>query len=55
MTFYGDDYRAHTSCVSEAEKYEGALYKGDKQKKQKRNPQEMWMDVVEEAIAQASR
>ncbi|KAK5123861.1 hypothetical protein LTR85_002057 [Meristemomyces frigidus] len=30
--FYGTDYRAHTSCISEAQKYQGHLYK-DKDKK----------------------
>ncbi|MCJ1286896.1 hypothetical protein MMC26_006242 [Xylographa opegraphella] len=25
--FYGSDYKAHTSCISEAQKYQGALYK----------------------------
>ncbi|TPX69310.1 hypothetical protein SpCBS45565_g02567 [Spizellomyces sp. 'palustris'] len=29
-TFQGTNYRAHTSCISEAEKYQGALYKGAK-------------------------
>ncbi|KAJ3022630.1 hypothetical protein HKX48_005692 [Thoreauomyces humboldtii] len=29
-TFQGTEYRAHTSCISEAEKYQGALYKGPK-------------------------
>lgn len=33
-TFYGNDHQKHTSCISEAEKYEGALYKGKKGKKQ---------------------
>ncbi|WVR05257.1 hypothetical protein IAU60_002269 [Kwoniella sp. DSM 27419] len=28
------EYKSHTSCVSEAQKYQGALYKGDKGKKQ---------------------
>lgn len=28
--FHGTDYRAHTSCISEAQKYQGHLYKGDK-------------------------
>lgn len=32
-TFSGTDYRNHTSCISEAEKYEKALYKGPKAKK----------------------
>ncbi|CAJ1954418.1 unnamed protein product [Cylindrotheca closterium] len=42
VSFFGDDYRAHTSCISEAERYEGKLYKP-----KKRNPQEEWMDIVE--------
>lgn len=29
-TFYGNDHQKHTSCISEAEKYEKALYKGKK-------------------------
>lgn len=33
-TFQGVDYRGHTSCISEAEKYEKALYKGKKTKTQ---------------------
>lgn len=31
-TFGGTDYRSHTLCISEAEKYEKALYKGKKTK-----------------------
>lgn len=30
--FHGTDYRAHTSCMSEAQKYQGHLYRGDKKK-----------------------
>lgn len=29
-TFYGQEHRTHTLCISEAEKYEKALYKGKK-------------------------
>lgn len=40
-TFYGNDHQQHTSCISEAEKYEKGLYKGKKgnaqQKKQNQN------------------
>lgn len=43
VTFYGDDYAAHTVCVSEAQKYEGSLYKA---KAQKSTPQDAWMDVI---------
>lgn len=31
-TFSGNDYKQHTSCISEAEKYEKSLYKGNKKK-----------------------
>lgn len=31
-TFSGTDYRNHTQCISEAEKYEKALYKGKETK-----------------------
>ncbi|CAG8120676.1 unnamed protein product [Penicillium olsonii] len=34
--FYGTEYRAHTSCMSEAQKYQGALYKEKPQKNQKK-------------------
>jgi len=52
QTFYGNDFEGHTTCISEAEKYEGALYK--KPGKQKQNPQDVWMGVVEEAARSAS-
>ncbi|KAJ8323752.1 hypothetical protein O5D80_007640 [Batrachochytrium dendrobatidis] len=32
-TFQGTDYRAHTSCISEAEKYQKSVYKPPKGKK----------------------
>ena len=30
INFFGNDFAAHTSCVTEKEKYEGKLYKGKK-------------------------
>ncbi|EKD16873.1 uncharacterized protein L3040_001155 [Drepanopeziza brunnea f. sp. 'multigermtubi'] len=33
--FDGTEYRAHTSCISEAQKYQGALYRPEKEKKGK--------------------
>ncbi|TVY87937.1 UPF0743 protein [Lachnellula willkommii] len=36
--FQGNEYRAHTSCISEAQKYQGALYRPDKEKKNKQTP-----------------
>ncbi|KAJ3220093.1 hypothetical protein HDU67_006849 [Dinochytrium kinnereticum] len=32
-TFHGMEYRAHTACISEAEKYQKSLYKGNKKDK----------------------
>eukprot|EP00518_Triparma_eleuthera_P001195 CAMPEP_0182456666 /NCGR_PEP_ID=MMETSP1319-20130603/2454_1 /TAXON_ID=172717 /ORGANISM="Bolidomonas pacifica, Strain RCC208" /LENGTH=81 /DNA_ID=CAMNT_0024654973 /DNA_START=159 /DNA_END=401 /DNA_ORIENTATION=+ len=29
VTFYGDDWRSHTSCVTEAERYERTVYRAD--------------------------
>jgi len=50
VSFFGDDYRQHTSCISEAERYEKSVYQ---QKKKKRNPQEEWMDIVETCASSA--
>jgi cell growth-regulating nucleolar protein len=47
---YTDDYRLHTSCISEAERYEKS---GAKPKKTKRNPQQEWMDIVETCVPSA--
>ncbi|GAB9467149.1 Myosin-like protein [Globisporangium polare] len=53
VVFKGNDYAAHTSCISEAQKYEGSLYKekvkGPNAKKE--SPQERWMRVVQSASA----
>ena len=50
VTFHGYDYAAHITCVSEAEKYEGALYKP---KIAKKTPQDMWMETVMKAATLA--
>ncbi len=47
----GDAYKAHTSCISEAEKYQGSLYKGGKAAK--KNPQERWTDALHSAASKA--
>ena len=52
-TFPEDTYRDHTSCISEAERYEGHLFKAPKAKT-KKNPQEIWNEVVEAAASDAS-
>ena len=44
--FYGDEYAAHTSCVTEAEKYQGALFKGEKGGHTKGEKKQLgWMEV----------
>ena len=45
VTFEGRSYVKHTSCISEAEKYQGTLYKPKKGNK-KMKPQEIWMNAV---------
>ena len=43
--FHGDEYVGHTSCITEAEKYQGKLYKPkDKQNKGEHKQQE-WLKV----------
>jgi cell growth-regulating nucleolar protein len=51
VTFYGDDYAQHVTCVSEAEKYEKTLYKP---KAGKANPQDIWNTIIETATSQAA-
>lgn len=41
VTFNGTEYRQHTSCISEAEKYEKGLYKGKKKQQIQNKPQEV--------------
>lgn len=43
-TFSGTEYRGHTQCISEAEKYEKALYKGNQKK-----PESSQKPVVKES------
>ena len=46
-TFHDDSYLKHATCMSEAERYEGALYKAPK----KKNAQDLWADLVQSACA----
>ena len=48
----GDEYKAHNTCISEAEKYQGALYQGAKA--EKKTPQDKWMDALHAAAAAAT-
>ena len=44
LEFYGDAYASHTKCISEAEKYQGSLYKECGAGKGERKQQE-WVEV----------
>jgi cell growth-regulating nucleolar protein len=45
QNFWGSEFKAHTTCISEAEKYQGALYKA-KPGKTKADPQEVWTNLI---------
>lgn len=47
-----DEYVTHTSCMTEAERYEKSVFKGV-DKKKKRNPQESWMELIASASSTA--
>lgn len=42
-----DDYRTHTACITEAERYEG------KKPKVKLSPQDAWMDMIGDSVGKA--
>mmetsp|Transcript_19531 Transcript_19531/g.41030 ORF Transcript_19531/g.41030 Transcript_19531/m.41030 type:complete len:291 (+) Transcript_19531:176-1048(+) len=57
VSFPGDDYRTHTSCISEAERYEKTVYRGVRkldqhgnqtrpQMNKKLTPQEAWNQTI---------
>mmetsp|Transcript_14846 Transcript_14846/g.22252 ORF Transcript_14846/g.22252 Transcript_14846/m.22252 type:complete len:212 (+) Transcript_14846:19-654(+) len=53
VSFWGDDYKQHTSCVTEAERYEKTVYKGPKKnetKGRKLTPQESWMEIINDSF-----
>jgi LYAR-type C2HC zinc finger len=54
-TSISDDYRAHTSCVTEVERYEkkGSLGSHNNKKSNKLTPQQAWMDLIQSSIDSA--
>ena len=44
--FSGEDFRKHVTCISEAERYQGALYR-PKKGHNKAGPQEIWTHVIQ--------
>ena len=66
QSFPGDEYRSHTSCISEAERYEKTIYRGTRKlddsgtghrqqqhKGKKLTPQEAWQQTIEIAAESA--
>ena len=67
--FFADEYRAHTSCISEAERYEKSIYRGARKldesgtghrtygqqggKNNKLSPQEAWQQIIRVAAEKA--
>jgi cell growth-regulating nucleolar protein len=49
--FFGDGYAAHTSCISEAEKYQGALFKPKDKANKGDAKQEAWLAALEQGGA----
>jgi hypothetical protein len=48
-----DDYRSHTSCVTEAERYEKSVYRGPRKNEtghRKLTPQESWMETIRSSL-----
>lgn len=44
--FYGDEYMTHTKCISEAEKYQGKLYKKEESTGKGEKKQQEWLEVL---------
>ncbi|XP_067038487.1 cell growth-regulating nucleolar protein-like isoform X2 [Acropora muricata] len=47
--FYGEEYASHTTCISEAEKYQGKLYKPKEKQNKGEHKQQEWLKHVREA------
>ncbi|ROW11598.1 hypothetical protein VMCG_01354 [Cytospora schulzeri] len=50
--FYGTDYRSHTSCMTEEQKYQGALYKNKKAKTGPNNTPSAQQDMAHAAYVE---
>lgn len=44
--FHGDEYTSHTSCITEAEKYQGKLYKPKDRQNKGEHKQQEWLKVI---------
>ncbi|KNC78984.1 hypothetical protein SARC_08599 [Sphaeroforma arctica JP610] len=51
VVFEGNSYNQHSSCVSEAQRYQGALYKGASAKQlKKQNTQNQWLENIQQFV-----
>ena len=46
LDFHGDEYVGHTSCITEAEKYQGKLYKPKDKTNKGEHKQQEWLKVT---------
>lgn len=52
--FAGDEYLSHTSCISEAEKYQGALYsESNKGQPKGEKKQQEWLERIRKSVVSA--
>eukprot|EP00933_Yihiella_yeosuensis_P050192 TRINITY_DN47959_c0_g1_i1.p1 TRINITY_DN47959_c0_g1~~TRINITY_DN47959_c0_g1_i1.p1 ORF type:complete len:245 (-),score=55.62 TRINITY_DN47959_c0_g1_i1:184-918(-) len=49
--FAWNEWESHTSCISEAQKYEGKLYKAKESENKGQVKQDAWVEKIEEAIS----
>ncbi|KAG5361706.1 UPF0743 protein [Yarrowia sp. C11] len=54
-TFFNNDHVKHTSCISEAEKYEGALYRGKKTQQGKQAQQQVPKPVTSKPVEEPKK
>lgn len=54
MVFEGNAWEAHTSCVSEAQKYEGKLYQAKQSANKGQVKQDSWVENVQKCISDPS-
>ena len=55
VDFPGDAYISHTSCISEAEKYQGHLYQPKDKENKGEAKQKQWIQVLRKAYNRSKR
>ena len=52
--FHGDEYASHTKCISEAEKYQGGLFRESGSSGKGEKKQQEWLEVLKAHFMQHS-